>query len=301
MSRRPRIGQSVQCEAVTRTGRRCGVTTDSTFRDPNSQSVAEPLRRGASTCAFHLELFCTRPAPGFDGEVCILRLDLGTSRLDTLSDDILEVALTEDRSNAQFATTVRPLLLPDGPPGVHGIGRDELLSSPPFGCVFGRMLRFLRNVVESTLVESGDSSDEGIADDDRGVRHLVLRDPVPQVLLAGHNGMKFDFPLFVSAILKHDCNLFELAEFYFCDTLPAMRVCGAHIADGCARLQCLAARCCCSAGGVRAHRALDDTVVLRSVVHHCATATGVTPQALLKPFARSFDVNATLVARSFVV
>ena len=52
--------------------------------------------------------------------------------------------------------------------------------------------------------------------------------------------------------------------------------------------------------GGRAHRALEDTLALRAVVHHCADTLGLTPDALLCPFVCSFDVNATLVARIFM-
>ena len=116
----------------------------------------------------------------------------------------------------------------------------------------------------------------------------------PVVLLAGHNGLKFDFPMLVSECLRHDCNVFQLVEFYYCDTLPLARAFAAHIGDGCARLQCLAR--CCRCGTGRQHRALEDTVVLRSVVQHCADYSGVSVEKLLVRFARRFDVLATLAA-----
>ena len=285
-----------QCEAITKAGRQCAVTATSAFKDSHGRCVAEPLRRGGWQCLFHLEIFCTLPSPLLQSDVCIFWLDFETSGLDVLHDEILEVALTEDSSNAQFATTVRPTFVPDGPPGVHGIEKDELLTSPPFHEVFHRMLSFLNSVVENSLEES-DSSDGDSTDN--ADRFLNLRYPPPRVLLVGHNAMKFDFPMLVSECLRHNCNLFELESFYYCDTLPILRAVGGHVADGCARLQCLA-RCCNSAGGERAHRALEDTVALRAVVHHCADAIGLTPAALLCPFVCSFDVNSTLLARSFV-
>ena len=284
-----------QCEAITKAGRQCAITATSTFKDGHGRSVAEPLRRGGRKCAFHLELFCTQPRPFHQSDFCIFWLDFETSGLDVLRDEILEVALTEDRSNAQFTTTVRPILVPDGPPGVHGIEKDELLTSPHFHEVFPRMLLFMKTIVE-TLLEQADSSDEDNADNVG--RLSTLRDPMPRILLAGHNAMKFDFPILVSECVRHNCNLFELESFYFCDTLPVLRAVGAQVADGCARLQCLAR--CCNSGGERAHRALEDTLALRAVVHHCADTLGLTPDALLCPFVCSFDVNATLVARSFI-
>ena len=292
-----RLGVSgVQCEAITKAGRQCAITVNSTFQDGHGRCVSEPLRRGGRKCLLRLELFCTLPSPLWQSDFCIFWLDFETSGLDVLCDEILEVAVTDDRSNAQFATTVRPMHVPDGPPGVHGIEEDELLTSPPFHEVFPRLLLFLNSIVENSLEES-DSSD-GDSTDNAG-RFLNLKSPSPRALLVGHNAMKFDFPMLVSECLRHNCNLFELAEFYYCDTLPILRAVGAHIADGCARLQCMA-RCCNSAGGERAHRALEDTVALRAVVHHCADTIGLTPAALLCPFVCSFDVNSTLLARSFV-
>ena len=90
-------------------------------------------------------------------------------------------------------------------------------------------------------------------------------------------------------------------SFYFRDTLPILRAVGCHIADGCARLKCLAR---CSNFGVgwwkRAHRALEDTVVLLAVVHHCASTLCLTPAVLLCSFVCKSDVNAALAACSFV-
>ena len=101
--------------------------------------------------------------------------------------------------------------------------------------------------------------------------------------------------MLVSECLRHGCNVFQLAEFYYCDNLPLARVFSAHIGNACARLQCLAR--CCRCGTGRQHRALEDTVVLRSVVQHCADYSGVSVQKLLGRFARRFDAQATLAAR----
>ncbi len=89
-----------------------------------------------------------------------------------------------------------------------------------------------------------------------------------------------------------------MADFYCCDTLHVVRACEVRVADGCARIQCLA-RCCACAGGGCAHRALEDTVV-RSVVRYCADAVGVTVAELPTPFACKFDVYSIILARSLV-
>ena len=256
--------------------------------------MAEPLRRGGLTCLLHMELFCSVAVPPPAAGFIVFFVDLETSGLDVLNDEILELAVTADVSGAQFASTVRPLRLPDGP-GVHGIAQDELLTSVPFGRVFGWMMEFLRNMGESALVDDGASDNS--ADDDS--QPPALQHPAPNVLLCAHNALKFDLPMLVSECLRHGCNVFELAEFYFCDTLHVARACGAKIADGCARLQCMA-RCCSCGGGSRAHRALEDTVALRDVMGHCAATLGISTKSLLTPFARRFDADATLLVRSFL-
>ena len=291
----PRVyAPPVQCQAVTRAFRRCSITSASDFRDGQGRLVAEPLRRGGPTCLLHMNLFSSVAAPPSPAGFMIFFIDLETSGLDVLNDEVLELALTEDASGAQFASTVRPLRLPEGL-GVHGIGQEELLTSMPFSFVFERMMDFLRGISERALVDDQASDDS--FDDCLPLPALQL--PPPNILLCAHNALKFDLPMLVSECLRHDCNVFELADFYYCDTLQVVRAHGAQIADGCARLQCMA-RCCSCGGGDRAHRALEDTVALRNVMRHFAAASGLSTKSLLTPFARRFDVHATLLARSFL-
>ena len=288
-----------QCEGITRAGRRCAVTSKSDFRDGAGRLVSGPLRQGSRFCLLHLELFCTEPVHD-PNDFFVFFLDLETSGLDVLHDEVLEIAITADLSGAQFATTVLPRRLPEGL-GVHGIERDELLSGVPFACAFNRMVAFLRDVAETPFLTAC-ALEEEIADEFAGTNsNPELQDHRPQlpvVLIAGHNGLKFDFPMLVSECLRHNCNLFQLQQFYFCDTLPLARAFSGVIGDACARLQCLAR--CCSCGTGRQHRALEDTVVLRSVVQHCAHYSGVPVGTLLGRFARRFDAYATLAAHRAV-
>ena len=284
-----------QCEGITRAGRRCAVTAKSDFRDSVGRLVAGPLRQGSRVCLLHLELFCTEPVSAPD-DFMVFFLDLETSGLDVLHDEVLEMAVTADLSGAQFATTVLPRRLPEGL-GVHGIGRDELLSGVPFACAFQRMIAFVRDVVNDALFNSVASSKELL---ESNVWWPTPRCPGagfsnPSVLLACHNGFKFDFPMLVSECCRHHCDLLQLSEYYFCDTLPIARAFSATIGDACARLQCLARCCRCGAG--RQHRALEDTIVLRSVIQHCADYSGVSLQTLLGCFVHRFDAQVTLAAR----
>ena len=109
-----RSGNGVtQCEGITRAGRRCAVTAKSDFRDGAGRLVSGPLRLGSRVCLFHLELFCTEPVSD-PSDFIVFFLDLETSGLDVLHDEVLEIAVTADPSGAQFATTVLPRRLPEG-------------------------------------------------------------------------------------------------------------------------------------------------------------------------------------------
>ena len=290
-----RLSGLSQCEAVTRSGARCSITSASSLRDASQRLVSEPLRCGGRTCLLHMSNFCTFAAPALDNDVAVFYLDFETSGLDVLSDEVVEVGVTEEETSAQFATTILPTHVPNSP-AVHGIGPEELHTSVRFNVAFDFLVKFLRGISEEALVDATSSDEEGES------ALPSVRFPPRTVLLAAHNGFRFDFAILVSECLKHDCNLWILVDFKFVDTLDVVRACaaaGLSVADGCARLQCLARTCCCTAAG-RAHRALDDTVVLRSVIRQLAEMLGSTPAALLGPFARELDLEATLLNRMLV-
>ena len=111
--------------------------------------------------------------------------------------------------------------------------------------------------------------------------------------------MRFDFPLLLSEVLRHGCNAFQLAEYRYADSLHLVRAAAdLGVADGGCRLQCLGRSCCCSC--TRAHRALEDTPALRSVVHNFADRLCVGVAVLLRPFVYEFDVVATLADRTLL-
>ncbi len=80
----------MQCQAVTRTGRRCQVTAASSVRDDRGRLMTDPLRRGGRHCALHMEYFCVRTAPVLPKDVTVFYVDLETSGLDVLNDEIRE-------------------------------------------------------------------------------------------------------------------------------------------------------------------------------------------------------------------
>ena len=159
-----------------------------------------------------MELFCAEPVSD-PNDFMVFFLDLETSVLDVLHDEVLEIAVTADPLGAQFATTVLPRHLPEGL-GVHGIGRDELLSGVPFACAFQRMIVFLQDVVSNALFGAGTSGEE-LAESDAVwlTSQCGRRNPSsPSILLVGHNGLKFDFPMLISECHRHNCDLLTLCE-----------------------------------------------------------------------------------------
>ena len=110
----------------------------------------------------------------------------------------------------------------------------------------------------------------------------------------------FDFPMLVSEVLRHDCNLFALADFLFVDTLDVLRTYGGALAvsDCCFKLQCLSRCCNCTEG--RAHRALEDTMTLRAVMEQICVRTDRLLSDILLPFSRGIDIEATLLNRMWV-
>ena len=139
-----------------------------------------------------------------------------------LSDEIVEVGVTEEDSSAQFATTVLPTHVPDGP-SVHGIGPDELQTSVRFSVAFDFLVGFLRGVAEQALVDAISNDEDGESE----CSLPPLRFSPRTVSLAAHNGLKFDFPILVSECLRRDCNLWILV-------VRACAAAGLSIADGCA-------------------------------------------------------------------
>ena len=112
----------LQCAGVTRSGKRCGITTDCNMKDSHGLLVCEPLKNGSKYCKLHLQVFCTRPSHIEDP--LLFYLDFETTGLDILRDHIVEIGVLCETSEC-FSTVVRPPIFGDGP-NVHGIEEDEL-------------------------------------------------------------------------------------------------------------------------------------------------------------------------------
>ena len=83
-----------------------------------------------------------------------------------------------------------------------------------------------------------------------------------------------------------------MVAWVYVDTLDVLRVTD-HNGE-CNKLQC-AFRSCSGPPSLRAHRALDDCIALRSVVQHISASLGVAPFVLLRQFASRMDDNATFL------
>ena len=216
--------------------------------------------------------------------------------LDLASSSICEIALLEAESRAVFSTVVRPPVLPLDA-GVHGIDPSELAEGPLFSAAFRRMVLFLDELCERAVTDDSrsDSSAELCPDE---LPHL--RPEPPGVVLAAHNGLRFDFPMFVSECWRAGVPLVELARWGYLDTLDVLRGAGAHVAGACLKLQCQRTARNLQPT-VRAHRALDDAIVLADVVDVVARRLGSRVPELLPLFAVGFDAGATALQVSALV
>jgi DNA polymerase III epsilon subunit-like protein len=274
-----------RCQALNRAGTPCGITSDSKALDARGKLAAAPLLRGGSRCGFHARWFCTAPLE--QGELktppLLVYIDLESTGLSLATDEIVEIGLWADASHAAFSTVVRPAALPKDA-GIHGISPEELLEGPPFAEAFRRMVLFLTNLAEAALSDDGSSSEESASELPR------LRSDMPFLLLAAHNGHRFDFGMIVSQCWRCNVPAAVLATWLYVDTLDVLKV--AEDSGACLKLQCQRLR-----RGIRAHalahRALDDCVTLAGIMQGVAERLGQRPCDLLTRFAVKVDLVAT--------
>ena len=257
----------------------CTIRSDCNVKDSGGRAVAEPLRRGGTHCIFHATLFCSKPATATDA--LLFYLDLETTGLNIGSDEIVEFGVIADACSAIYSTVVHPRLLPTPGPTVHGIPDEELRDGPRFAEAFARLAWFFDAVAESAIEDSDASEDDG-------PRPPMLREKTPTILIVAHNGVKFDFPMLLSACLRHRVSWSSLSRWRYADSLDVFRLMESDVAGGCVELRCLV-HALGRHGALRAHRALDDAVALRDVVRCAAEAFGTTPLALAQLVALELD------------
>ena len=121
-------------------------------------------------------------------------------------------------------------------------------------------------------------------------RLTLLPSEFPTVLLAAHNGIRFDFAMLLFELVRHGMTWAALDRWLFVDTLALVQAVGVSNLGGCAKLQCLVRGHCV---GLQAHRALDDCIALRAVVQGVAESYGMGVIDLLRPLAVRLDLAAS--------
>ena len=111
------------------------------------------------------------------------------------------------------------------------------------------------------------------------------------LVLAAHNGLRFDFAMLLCECRRHNVSLAPLQRWLFVDTLAVLQA-GGDV-SGCLKLQCLV-HVAGQLEGLRAHRALDDCYALRGVMKHVATRHGLSLWGLLRIFSVELDLPASL-------
>ena len=274
-----------RCCGTTRKGLRCSITATSRLTDDGGRLIGAPLQRGGKYCRLHTRPFCTFPAE-FDGPAVVLLLDLETTGVDVASDQIVELAAyhavaERDLRGAAFSTIVNASAQ-DTAFHVHGIDAAEITQGPPFGIAWARFVTFVEELQRLPVPDQSDSECEETP--------VTLPLEVPTVILAAHNGVKFDFAMILFECARHGCSWASLENWLFVDTLSIVQSSVAKL-GGCAKLQCLVRGNCAE---LQAHRALDDCIALRAVLQHLADMLGIPLLDVLRPFAMKLDVHASV-------
>ena len=115
-----------------------------------------------------------------------------------------------------------------------------------------------------------------------------------QVLMAGHNAIRFDLPVLLAECHRHCLETHCFERWFFADTLHIFQ--GGH--STCCKLQCLVkdlyAPTVNAPTELKAHRALDDCTALRRVVESAAHRLGMSLPTLLEKFALQLDMPSSL-------
>ena len=127
-----------------------------------------------------------------------------------------------------------------------------------------------------------------------------IKDVPPRVILVGHNSFRFDFPMLLSQCKRCGMALDVFTKLCYADTLGMYRCTDACLHMGCLKLQCWL-RVVKDEQPLRAHRALDDAVALRSVLNCVAASLGVRALPLVRPLAVELDLIATDAQLSVVL
>ena len=265
--------------------------------DSAGRSVAGPLRKGSPYCLFHARPFATKPAC-ISGPVVTVYLDLEATGLDVARDRICEIAATQGQDAphipggcyAEVVYVPEEILRTPGAQAaarVHGIPEGDIVTGTPFPIAWTRFLSFTEAVLNTVIHESnGESEDESPV-------QLRPPDDPPSLLICAHNGLRFDFAMLLFECERHKLPMTPFRRWFFLDTLHVVDSAKGEIGNACSKLQCLV-NTLADTQDLRAHRALDDTLALRHVMHSIAYSLGCSLRDLLLPHAFAWDEQASV-------
>ena len=122
---------------------------------------------------------------------------------------------------------------------------------------------------------------------------------MPDLIVVAHNGMRFDFAMLLSECYRCNMTLDAMNKWKYVDTLALTRASDPMLFGGCMKLQCMLR--VAVTHGLRAHRALDDAIALRSVTIHFSHRLGVSMLDLLKLFVVQLETAGSIAQLSVVV
>ena len=217
--------------------------------------------------------------------------------MDVSRDRIVELAATQghDLAHLPGASFSEVLRVPDeiqrsasaqAAAEVHGISDDEIVLGATFPESWARFIAFAEACSNNVLHEFGEDTDEEL---------LPSRPPDvrPTVCCAAHNGGRFDFAVLLFECQRHNLSFSPFRQWLFVDTLHLLDCVKTELGGACLKLQCLI-NTMAEAKALRAHRALDDCVALRHVMHDVAFKLDCSVTDLLRKFAHQWDEQASL-------
>ena len=102
---------------------------------------------------------------------------------------------------------------------------------PSLSLVWRRFVEFVGNIQVTYLQDSSDS------ESDQDERLTVLPSKLPAVLMAAHNGLRFDVAMILFELVRHGMSWVPLEQRLFVDTMALVQAVG--VSNLGAKLQCL--------------------------------------------------------------
>jgi len=227
-----------------------------------------------------------------EGPIVVMYLDLETTGVDPSRDRIVELAATQGQElpHTRGGSFAEVVYIPEeiqesasaqAAAKVHGITNDEIARGAPFPVSWARFLEFVEACLNNAVHDGSDESDVELSP-------ARPPDAPPRLLLVGHNSIRFDFTVLLFECARHKLSTTPFRQWLFADTLHVLETTKSELGGACLKLQCLFSSIA-SARDLRAHRALDDCLALRCVVHNVAYRLGCSVTELMRRFACSWD------------